>query len=147
MRKLAVVEFVTLGGVMQSLGGPDEDRQGGFDPGGWNAPYGDEVLAQQAGQGIGQTSAYLFGRKTYGHLAAHCPHELGDNPIAASLTGAPKYVVTRGLRQQDLEGANKPRQRRRRRPGGPTQKRRVKGSSPYPSLTITIRTWRADVCR
>ena len=45
MRKLAVVEFVTLDGVMQSLGGPDEDRDGGFEYGGWSAPYGDEVLA------------------------------------------------------------------------------------------------------
>lgn len=44
MRKLAVVEFVTLDGVMQSLGGPDEDREGGFDHGGWSASYGDEVL-------------------------------------------------------------------------------------------------------
>ena len=45
MRKLAVVEFVTLDGVMQSLGGPDEDREGGFDHGGWNGPYGDETGA------------------------------------------------------------------------------------------------------
>ena len=48
MRKLSVVEFVTLDGVMQGLGGPDEDREGGFEHGGWSGPYGDEV-AQQAG--------------------------------------------------------------------------------------------------
>jgi dihydrofolate reductase len=69
-------------------------------------PYGDEVLAQQAGQGIGQTSAYLFGRKTYEHMAAHWPHESAHNPIAASLNATPKYVATRTLRQQDLEWAN-----------------------------------------
>ena len=106
MRKLGVVEFVTLDGVMQGLGGPEEDREGGFDLGGWSGPYGDDVLAQHAGQGIGQTSAYLFGRKTYEHMAAHWPHESADNPIAASLNATPKYVVTKTLRQQDLDWAN-----------------------------------------
>jgi len=101
MRKLAVVEFVTLDGVMQGLGGPDEDREGGFEYGGWSAPYGDQVLADRAGSGVGQTSAYLFGRKTYEHMAAHWPHESVDNPIAASLNATPKYVVTGTLRQLD----------------------------------------------
>jgi dihydrofolate reductase len=105
MRKLSVVEFITLDGVMQGLGGPDEDREGGFRYGGWSGPYGDEV-AQQAGDELGQTSAYLFGRKTYEHMAAHWPHESADNPIAASLNATPKYVATRTLRQQDLEWAN-----------------------------------------
>jgi dihydrofolate reductase len=105
LRKLSVVEFITLDGVMQGLGGPDEDREGGFDHGDWSAPYGDEV-AQQAGAAIDQTSAYLFGRKTYEHMAAHWPHESADNPIAASLNASPKYVATRTLRQQDLEWTN-----------------------------------------
>jgi dihydrofolate reductase len=105
MRKLSVVEFITLDGVMQGLGGPEEDREGGFEYGGWSGPYGNEV-AQQAGYGIGQTSAYLFGRKTYQHMAAHWPHESADNPIAASLNATPKYVATRTLRQEDLEWAN-----------------------------------------
>ncbi len=106
MRKVSVVEFVTLDGVMQSLGGPDEDREGGFEYGGWAGPYADEVLAQQAGQGIAETSAYLFGRKTYEHMAAHWPHEPADNPIAASLNATPKYVATRTLHQQDVKWAN-----------------------------------------
>lgn len=105
MRKLSVVEFVTLDGLMQGLGGPEEDREGGFDHGGWSSPYGVEV-AQEAGQGIDQTSAYLFGRKTYEHMAAHWSHESADNPIAASLNATPKYVATRRLRQQDLKWAN-----------------------------------------
>ena len=105
MRMLSVVEFITLDGVMQGLGGPDEDREDGFEHGGWSGPYGDEV-ARQAGQSIGQTSAYLFGRKTYEHMAAHWPHESVDNPIAASLNAAPKYVATRTLRQQDLQWTN-----------------------------------------
>ena len=65
MRKLAVIEFVTLDGVMQSLGSPDEDRDGGFEYGGWSAPYGDEVLGKAAGEGLAATTAYLFGRRTY----------------------------------------------------------------------------------
>jgi dihydrofolate reductase len=105
MRTLSVVEFITLDGVMQGLGGPDEDREGGFEYGGWSGPYGNEV-AQQAGDGIGQTTAYLFGRKTYQRMAAHWPHEPADNPIAASLNATPKYVATRTLHQEDLSWAN-----------------------------------------
>jgi dihydrofolate reductase len=106
VRKLAVVEFVTLDGVMQGLGGPDEDREGGFEFGGWSAPYSDQVLAQQAGQGVGQTTAYLFGRKTYEHMAAHWPYQPADNPIAASLNATPKYVATKTLRQHQFEWTN-----------------------------------------
>jgi dihydrofolate reductase len=104
MRQLAIVEFVTLDGVMQGLAGSDEDREDGFPYGGWGAPYGDEVLASRAGSGLGQTSAYLFGRRTYQHMAAHWPNEPDDNPIAASLNATPKYVATRTLRE--LEWAN-----------------------------------------
>ena len=106
MRRLAVVEFVTLDGVMQGLAGSEEDREGGFTQGGWGAPYGDEVLAREAGQGIGLTTAYLFGRKTYEHMAAHWPNESDDNPIAASMNALPKYVVTKTLRQQEMTWAN-----------------------------------------
>jgi dihydrofolate reductase len=105
MRNLSLVEFITLDGVMQGLGGPDEDREGGFDYGGWSGAYGNEV-AQQAGNDIGQTSAYLFGRKTYEHMAAHWPHESLDNPIAASLNATPKYVATRTLREENLAWDN-----------------------------------------
>lgn len=97
MRKLAVIEFVTLDGVMQGLGSPDEDRDGGFEHGGWSAPYGDEVLGKAAGEGLATTTAYLFGRRTYEHMAAHWPTEPDTNPIAAHLNATPKYVVTRTL--------------------------------------------------
>ncbi len=106
MRQLAIVEFVALDGVMQGLAGSEEDRKSGFEHGGWGAPYGDEVLGQQAGQGLGQTSAYLFGRRTYEHMAAHWPNEPDDDPIAASLNATPKYVVTRTLRQLDWAGSH-----------------------------------------
>ena len=106
MRRLAVIEFVTLDGVMQGLGSPDEDRDGGFEYGGWAAPYGDEVLAKKAGQGLTATTSYLFGRKTYEKMAAHWPHQPDDDPIAAHLNATPKYVVTKTLTGLDWAGSH-----------------------------------------
>ena len=106
MRKLSIIEFVTLDGVTQGLGGPDEDTEGGFEYGGWSAPYGDEVFARSAGQGMSETTAYLFGRKTYEKMAAHWPREPDTNPVAASLNAAPKYVVTSTLTSADWAGAH-----------------------------------------
>jgi dihydrofolate reductase len=106
VRKLAIIEFLTLDGVMQSLGSPDEDREGDFEYGGWSAPYGDEVLGQKAGEGMAETTAYLFGRKTYEKMAAHWPHEPDTNPIAAHLNATPKYVVTRTLDSLDWAGSH-----------------------------------------
>jgi hypothetical protein len=63
VRKLMVIEFVTLDGVMQGLGSPDEDRDGGFEHGGWAAPYLDEGQQAAAVEGLKSTTAYLFGRK------------------------------------------------------------------------------------
>jgi len=101
-----VIESVTLDGVMQGLGSPDEDRDDGFEYGGWGAPYGDEVLGEKAAEGMPQTTAYLFGRKTYEHMAAHWPHEPDENPIAAHLNATPKYVVTRTLTSLDWAGSH-----------------------------------------
>jgi dihydrofolate reductase len=102
MRTLGVVEFLTLDGVMQGLAAPED----GFEHGGWGAPYGDEVLAKNATAGIGQTTAYLFGRKTYEHMAAHWPNEPDTDPIAASLNKTPKYVATRTLTELGWENAH-----------------------------------------
>jgi len=104
MRKLAIVEFVTLDGVMQSLGSPDEDREGGFAYGGWSAPYGDEVSGRAAAEGFTGTTAYLFGRKTYEKMAAHWPLEPDTNPIAAHLNATAKYVVTKTLTSVEWQG-------------------------------------------
>jgi dihydrofolate reductase len=106
MRRLAVIEFVTLDGVMQGLGSPDEDRDGGLEYGGWGAPYGDEVLGRKAAEGLAATTAYLFGRKTYEKMAAHWPHQPDDDPIAAHLNATPKYVVTRTLTDPDWAGSH-----------------------------------------
>lgn len=103
MRKLTVIEFITLDGVMQSLGSAEEDTSGGFRHGGWSASYGDEVLGRRAGEGLGRTGAYLFGRKTYEHMAAHWPHVPDDDPMAADLNATPKYVVSNTLDQPEWQ--------------------------------------------
>jgi dihydrofolate reductase len=106
MRTLGIVEFLSLDGVMQGFGGPDEDRSGGFDHGGWGAPYASEEIGKRAGEGIGTTTAYLFGRRTYEHMAAHWPHQPDEDPIAHHLNATPKYVVTRTLTSLDWAGAH-----------------------------------------
>src|SRR5829696_8308774 len=97
MRRLVVIELVSLDGVMQGLGSPDEDRDGGFEHGGWSAPYFDETQAAAAGEGQRSTAAYLFGRRTYEHMNAFWPNQPEDNPMAAHLNATPKYVATRTL--------------------------------------------------
>lgn len=97
MRRLAIVEFLSVDGVMQGLGSPDEDRDGGFEHGGWGAPYGaavGEVLSPDVGA---QTSAYVMGRRTYQKMAEFWPTQPDTNPMAASLNAAPKHVATRTL--------------------------------------------------
>ena len=85
MRRLVVVEFITLDGVMQGLGSPDEDTEGGFEHGGWAAPYFDE--AQGGGRrGHGGTDAFLFGRRTFEKMAAFWPHQPDTDPMAAHRT-------------------------------------------------------------
>jgi dihydrofolate reductase len=97
MRTLTVIEFVTLDGVMQGLGSPDEDREGGFEHGGWAAPYLDESQSAAAVAGLAATTAYLFGRRTYEKMAGFWPDQPDDNPMAAHLNATPKYVATRTL--------------------------------------------------
>jgi dihydrofolate reductase len=98
MGGLVVVEFVTLDGVMQGFGSPDEDRDDGFDLGGWGPPYADETQFSAAVKGLQATSAYLFGRRTYEKMISFWPYEPHDNPMAAHLNATPKYVVTRTLK-------------------------------------------------
>src|SRR5687767_6787106 len=79
MRTLTVIEFLTLDGVMQGLGSPDEDRDGGFEHGGWAGPYFDEGQAAAAADGLASTTAYLFGRRTYEKMAAFWPTQPDAN--------------------------------------------------------------------
>jgi dihydrofolate reductase len=105
MRTLAAVEFLSLDGVMQSLGSPDEDTEGGFRHGGWAKPYGDDVLGRFAGERLGITDAYLFGRRTYEKMAAFWPTQPDENPMAAHLNATLKLVASRTLRSVEWPGA------------------------------------------
>jgi dihydrofolate reductase len=103
MGMLVVGTFVTLDGVMQAPGGPDEDRDGGFEHGGWTVPFFDEELGEQMVELIGRTDAILLGRKTYDVFIQHWPHVGDEDPIAAKLNSAPKYVVSRTLDSADWQ--------------------------------------------
>jgi dihydrofolate reductase len=104
MRMLRVIEFLSLDGVMQAPGAPDEDTEGGFQHGGWQRPYFDEVLGATAAEGMAETDAYLFGRKTYEKMAAYWPTAPEDDPYGRHMNSTPKYVASRTLR--DVEWQN-----------------------------------------
>jgi dihydrofolate reductase len=95
--KLIAIEFLTLDGVMQGLGSPDEDRDGGFEHGGWGAQFAPGI-SDAGAQGAAETAAYLFGRRTYEKMSAFWPTQPDSNPFAASLNSRPKFVVSRTLR-------------------------------------------------
>jgi dihydrofolate reductase len=94
---LRVIEFLSLDGVIQAPGAPEEDTEGGFRHGGWQRPYFDEVLGAAAAEGMAATDSYLFGRKTYEKMAAYWPTAPADDPYARHLNGTPKYVASRTL--------------------------------------------------
>src|SRR3982751_3989387 len=95
MRKLIVNTFLTLDGVMQAPGGPEEDTSGGFALGGWSVNYWDEQMGQVIGEAMGTPFDLLLGRKPYNIFAAYWPNAT-DNPGAKPLNDATKYVVSRG---------------------------------------------------
>jgi dihydrofolate reductase len=100
MRKIIAITQVTLDGVMQSPGGPDEDPRNGFAHGGWAMPFIDDGLYRAVDAIISGEFDMLLGRRTYEIFAAYWPYA-GDNPIAKAFNKAKKYVVTRTLGQLD----------------------------------------------
>jgi dihydrofolate reductase len=100
-----VVEFLSLDGVMQSPGDPEEDTEGGFRHGGWQREYFDDVLGEKTVQSMSETDAYLFGRKTYEKMAAYWPNAPEDDPYARHLNNTPKYVASRTLDSVDWQGS------------------------------------------
>ena len=98
MRKIVATVSLTLDGVMQAPGRPDEDRRGGFEHGGWARAYTDAVMMQAMGAGMAQGADLLFGRRTYEDFFAVWPGRK-DNPFTAVLNNARKYVASRTLRE------------------------------------------------
>jgi dihydrofolate reductase len=99
MSKIIAFTSLTLDGVMQAPGRPDEDRRGGFAHGGWALPYADSVLGAVSGQSMASTGALLFGRRTYEDFYAVWPKRTDDNPFTAVLNNTQKYVASTTLKE------------------------------------------------
>ena len=98
MSKLVVTTFVTLDGVMQAPGGPDEDRSGGFEHEGWVVPHFDDAAGAFMVEVFDRVGSFLLGRKTYDIFTGYWPHVTDENdPIASRLNSLPKYVASRSL--------------------------------------------------
>jgi dihydrofolate reductase len=96
--KVAVINHVTLDGVMQGPGRPDEDTRDGFSHGGWAVPYSDETLGGVMGERMAGTAALLLGRRTYEDFAGFWPAQR-DNPFTRMLDAVQKYVASTTLRE------------------------------------------------
>jgi dihydrofolate reductase len=107
--RLTTTTNVSVDGVMQGLGGPDEDRRGGFDRGGWALPLFDSESEDHVSEIYGSADAFLFGRRTYEIFAASWGTGSwgagqGDNPISAALNTKPRYVASNSLTDPQWEG-------------------------------------------
>ncbi len=96
MRKIIVLSFITLDGVMQAPGGPDEDTSGNFKYGGWTVPYFDDFSGRVMSEQMGKPFDLLLGRKTFEIFASYWPHHQEDG-IGISLNKATKYVASNTL--------------------------------------------------
>jgi dihydrofolate reductase len=94
MRKIVVLSFISLDGVMQAPGGPDEDTSGGFQYGGWTVPYFDEFSGKVMGEQMGMPFDLLLGRNTYDIFASYWPNQDPEGPVADPFNKAKKYVVS-----------------------------------------------------
>ena len=96
--KLAATEFLTLDGVYQGPGGPDEDRRGGFDRGGWQAPFADEEVGPFITTVYERMDAMLLGRTTWEIWESYWPHHDGGDPVSHGINVLPKYVPSTKLK-------------------------------------------------
>jgi dihydrofolate reductase len=106
MRKLIVLSFITLDGVMQAPGGPEEDKSSNFRFGGWSAPLSDELVGNEMLNQMGHEYDLLLGRKTFDIFAGYWPSH-GDNPIGSGLNKAKKYVATRSPLKTDWNNSHR----------------------------------------
>ncbi|WP_460626813.1 dihydrofolate reductase family protein [Intrasporangium mesophilum] len=98
--RLVVQEFLTLDGVSQGPGSPDEDTSDGFELGGWFAPYVDEAFLEMVGGWLGEADGLLLGRRTYENFARDWPR-MGDHPFGGIMNALPKFVASRGSTTAD----------------------------------------------
>ena len=98
MSKIVAFESLTLDGVMQAPGRPDEDVRGGFQYGGWAVPYADPVMGQMAAEGMATTGGLLLGRRTYEDFYGYWPHQT-DSPFTEVLNNTQKYVASTTLEE------------------------------------------------
>jgi dihydrofolate reductase len=101
MRRLVASTFVSLDGVMQAPGGPEEDPSGGFAFGGWTFPYWDDAMDPASAGFDGADRELVLGRRTYEIFAAYWPYQAADDPTARSLNAARKHVASRTLTALD----------------------------------------------
>ncbi|MGH3762256.1 dihydrofolate reductase family protein [Actinophytocola sp.] len=109
MSKIVIDSFLTLDGVLQAPGGPEEDRDGGFTHGGWQAPLFDEECGAYIGEGFARIEGLLLGRKTYEIFAGFWPHVSDDHDDAAAaqaLNALPKYVASRTLKSVEWQNSS-----------------------------------------
>ena len=107
MRKLTVNTFMTLDGVMQAPGGPEEDTSGGFQHGGWSFHYWDEMMGQVMDESVKRPFDLLLGRKTYEIFAGYWPNitDEANNSMADKLNNAHKFVASRTLDSVDWQNS------------------------------------------
>ncbi|MEU1203739.1 dihydrofolate reductase family protein [Nocardia sp. NPDC005825] len=101
MRKVNATLSITLDGVVQGLGRPDEDTRGGFTHGGWGGKYNDEVMAAEMGKGMAEPTDMLFGRRTWTDFIGAWATRTDDNPFTTHMNAATKYVCSRTLENAD----------------------------------------------
>lgn len=101
MRKIIVLSFITLDGVMQAPGGPEEDTSGGFNYGGWVAPYGDEVYSKVIQKQL-KPADYLLGRKTFEIWAPYWPEHRDFWP---GINDGTKYVMSKTMKKSDWKNS------------------------------------------
>lgn len=105
MRKIVVGEFLSLDGVYQGPGGPDEDRDNGFTEGGWVVPHIDDAFIQHTARMIQSADAFLLGRKTYEIFSTTWSLLDDSDPVARKFNHAPKYVASNTLTSADWENS------------------------------------------